>query len=107
MNRLVLRIGQNLLLAFALTLSLSASMRADDAASVYNAKCADCHGSKGMKNPGTHDFGSPAVQKMTDADLTGIISTGKNNMPGYSKSLKPSEIKDQVAYIRELGKNKK
>jgi mono/diheme cytochrome c family protein len=104
MNCLALRIGRNLLLALALTLSLSASMRADDAASVYKAKCASCHGPKGKKNVGTHDFASPEVQKMTDADLTGIISTGKNSMPGYAKSLKEPEIKDQVAYVRELAK---
>ena len=104
MNRLVLRIGQNLLLALALTLSLSASMRADDAASVYKAKCASCHGPKGKKAGGTHDFASPVVQKMTDADLTAILSKGKNNMPGYAKSLKEPDIKALVAYVRELGK---
>jgi len=104
MNRLALRIGRNLLLALALTLSLSASMRADDVASVYKAKCDACHGPKGKKAGGTHDFASPEVQKMTDADLTGIISTGKNEMPGYAKSLKGPEIRDLVAYVRELGK---
>ena len=104
MNRLAIRIGQNLLLALALTLSLSASMRADDAASVYKAKCAACHGPTGKKNAGTHDFASPEVQKMTDADLAGIISSGKNNMPGYAKRLKDPEINDLVAYVRELGK---
>jgi mono/diheme cytochrome c family protein len=53
---------------------------------------------------GTHDFASPEVQKMTDADLAGIISTGKNKMPGYAKTLKDAEIKDLVGYVRELGK---
>lgn len=104
MNRSVLQIGQNLLLALVLTLFLGALMRADDAASIYKDRCAACHGPKGKQNPGTHDFASPVVQKMADADLTGIISTGKNNMPGYAKTLKGPEINALVAYVRELGK---
>ena len=41
---------------------------------------------------------------MSDADLAGIISAGKNKMPAYAKTLKDPEIKDLVAYVRSLGK---
>jgi mono/diheme cytochrome c family protein len=41
---------------------------------------------------------------MSDADLIQIVTAGKNKMPAYGKSLKDTEIKDLVAYIRTLGK---
>ncbi len=110
MNRLMFRIGQNLFLALAFSLFLSASLRADDAAATYKAKCAGCHGPDGKgstaagKTLGVHDFASPEVQKMSDADLAGIISMGKNKMPAYAKTLKDPEIAGLVAYVRSLGK---
>lgn len=44
--------------------------------------------------------------KMSDADLIKIVTEGKGKMPSYGKSLKDTEIKDLVAYIRELSKQK-
>ena len=110
MNRLMFRMGQTLFLALAFTLFLSASARADDAAATFKTKCAGCHGPDGKGNTaagkavGAHDFGSPEVKKMSDADLAGIISMGKNKMPAYAKTLKDPEIKGLVAYVRSLGK---
>ena len=52
---------------------------------------------------GAHDFTTDEVQKMSDAALTDIITSGKNKMPKYG-SLKPEEIKGLVAYIRTLKK---
>ncbi|MGA9814104.1 MAG: cytochrome c [Terriglobales bacterium] len=83
---------------------------AQDAASLYKAKCAACHGADGKGNTpvgkkfGVRDFTSPEVQKMSDDELTTIIADGKEKMPGYKKSLKPEQIKDLTAYIRELAK---
>jgi mono/diheme cytochrome c family protein len=110
MNHSMNRITRNLFLALAFTLFLSATMRADDAASTFKAKCAGCHGPDGKGNTpagkavGAHDFSSPEVQKMSDADLAGIISAGKNKMPAYAKTLKDPEIKELAAYVRSLGK---
>lgn len=110
MNRSMIRIGQNLFLALAFTLFLSASMRADDAAGTFKAKCAGCHGPDGKGNTpagkavGVHDFASPEVQKMSGVDLAGIISMGKNKMPAYAKTLKDTEITALVAYVQSLGK---
>ena len=42
---------------------------------------------------GAHDFTLADVQKMSDAELTDIITNGKNKMPKYGQSLKPEEIK--------------
>jgi mono/diheme cytochrome c family protein len=110
MNRLFHRIGRNVFLALLVTLFLGASLRADDAAATFKAKCAGCHGPDGKgttaagKAVGAHDFASPEVQKMSDADLAGIISAGKNKMPSYAKTLKEPEIAALVAYVRSLGK---
>jgi cytochrome c6 len=81
-----------------------------DAASVYKAKCATCHGADGKgdtpvgKKLGARDFASPEVRKETDAELIAITTKGKNKMPGYASSLKDAQIKDLVAYVRGLAK---
>ena len=84
----------------------------DDSAALYKTKCAVCHSADGSgdsamgKKTGAHDFRSPEIQKMTDAQLTEITVKGKNKMPGYDKKLTADEIKGLVAYIRVLGKKK-
>ena len=96
----------------ASTLFLPSSARAQTAAATYKAKCAGCHGADGKastgpgKALGAHDFGSPEVTKESDADLITAVTAGKNKMPAYGKSLKDTDIKDLVAYVRELGKQK-
>lgn len=97
----------------ALSCFLAAPARAQsDAASLYKTKCAVCHAADGSgnapagKNLGARDFASPEVRKETDEQLVEITAKGKNKMPGYEKSLKEAEIKNLVAYIRELSKKK-
>jgi cytochrome c6 len=84
------------------------SMSAQDASATYKSKCAGCHGADGTgsamgKKMGAHDFTSADVQKMSDAELSDIITNGKNKMPKYP-SLKPEEVKGLVDYIRSLKK---
>ena len=55
------------------------------------------------KKLGAHDFQTADVQKMSDAELTDVITNGKNKMPKYG-SLKAEDIKGLVAYIRTLKK---
>ena len=100
--------GFGLAAALAVILSLSLSAHAQDAPTLYKSKCAACHGADGTGSPmgkkmGAHDFTTADVQKMSDAELTDIITNGKNKMPKYG-SLKPEEIKGLVAYIRTLKK---
>jgi len=77
---------------------------------LYKTKCAVCHGADGKgettvgKANKIRDLGSADVQKQSDADLTGIITSGKNKMPAYGKSLKTDQVKDLVAYVRSFGK---
>lgn len=103
-----------ILLAVAVLVLMAApAALADDAsAALYKSKCAMCHAADGSGSTpmgtktGAHDFRSPEIQKMTDAELTEITAKGKNKMPGYEKKMTADEIKGLVAYIRELGKKK-
>jgi len=92
--------------AIAVFMCVTAS--AQTGVDIYKAKCQMCHGADGsgntpagkaMKAP---SFKSPEATKMTDAELTGIISKGKGKMPTYAGKLTDEEIKDVVAYIRTL-----
>jgi cytochrome c6 len=77
---------------------------------LYKTKCAVCHGADGKgettvgKANKIRDLASADVQKQSDADLTGIITNGKNKMPAYGKSLKPEQVKDLVAFVRSFAK---
>jgi len=103
--------GARWLFALALALAFVPAVCAQGTAeATYKAKCAGCHGADGAgstpagKAMKIRDFHSPEVQKETDADLTDIITNGKNKMPKYADKLKDTEIKDLVAYCRSLGK---
>jgi cytochrome c6 len=104
------KLGSCALAAFALVALGGVQVRADDGAALYKAKCAACHGADGKgetavgKANKLSDLGSADVQKQSDADLAGIVTSGKNKMPAYGKSLKPEQIKDLVGYIRTLKK---
>jgi mono/diheme cytochrome c family protein len=86
---------------------LSAPAKADVAAAeaTFKAKCVGCHGAdgKGKEAMKTRDLASADVQKMSDADLGGIITNGKGKMPPY-KTMTPDQVKDMVAFVRSLKK---
>jgi len=91
--------------ALAIVLALPLSAHAQNAADTYKAKCVACHGADGTasamgKKMGAQDLSSPEVQKMSDADLAGAITNGKNKMPKYPAV----DAKAMVAYIRTLKK---
>jgi cytochrome c6 len=92
---------------FAGTCLCSVSAKADAAAgeTMFKAKCAGCHGAdgKGKDAMKTMDMSGADVQKMSDADLSNIITAGKGKMPAY-KTLSADQVKDLVSYIRSLKK---
>jgi cytochrome c6 len=106
MSKAVLGAAGAILLAFA----IAPAARGDDAAPLFKQKCAMCHGADGKgdssmgKTLKVRDLSSADVQKQSDADLTAIITKGKNKMPSYEGKLKPEEIKGLVAYVRSLAK---
>jgi mono/diheme cytochrome c family protein len=79
-----------------------------DAGATFKQKCTPCHGADGSGNNPmgktlkVADLRSPEVQKRTDAELAEIITTGKDKMPAYGKTLKPEDIKGLVAFIRSI-----
>ncbi len=95
-------------LALAFILSTSGTTEAApfaDAAAVYKAKCASCHGANGTatavgKKVGTRDFHAAEVKGQSDAALLNITLKGKNKMPAYEKSLGADQCKALVSYIR-------
>lgn len=82
---------------------------ADEAESLFKAKCATCHAADGsgntpigrsMKAP---DLGSQDVQKESDDKLAEVIQKGKGKMPAV-KNLTADQVKQLVALVRGLAK---
>jgi mono/diheme cytochrome c family protein len=88
---------------------VEASPGPDRAASsaTFRTKCAMCHGQDGGgsevgKSMNVPDLRSPAVQKLSDAQVAQIISNGKGGMPSFKNSLSEAQIHSLVTYIRSL-----
>ncbi len=81
------------------------SWAADDGATIYNAKCAACHGADAAGKPAAKmpSLVSEEAKKASDGDLAKEI-TEKAKHPSMVKSLPPDQIKMVVAYIRSLQK---
>jgi mono/diheme cytochrome c family protein len=81
-----------------------------DAAGVFKAKCAMCHGADGLaatpmaKNMKVLSFKAPEMVKASDTQLIASTKNGKGKMPAYNGKLTDAQIKDVVAYIRTLQK---
>ena len=99
-----------LLAVFIIALPVVAA--ADDAAAVYKAKCAMCHGPDGAgqtptgKTMKVADLRSATVQKATDEELEKVITNGKGKMPAYKGKIDEKTIDGLVKFIREFGKKK-
>jgi mono/diheme cytochrome c family protein len=91
------------LASFLLALALPQIAAAQSGADTYKAKCAMCHGADGSKTTmGSKPLNGPDVQKMSEADLTGVVTNGKGKMPAYKGKLTDAQIKDVVSYIKTL-----
>ena len=110
LNKMAKSVGGFIVFLALALLCVPAARAQGTAEATYKAKCAGCHGADGVGNTPAgkamkvRDFHAPEVQKETDAELTDIITNGKNKMPKYADKLKDSEIKEQVAYVRALSK---
>ncbi len=77
---------------------------------LYKVKCAMCHAADGSGNTpagkklGAHDLRSPEVQKQTDEQLIETTAKGRGKMQGFAKTLRAEQIKELIAYVRELAK---
>jgi mono/diheme cytochrome c family protein len=87
---------------------------------VYDHDCAQCHGATGKGDgeesayltPSPQDFTIGVLDKRSDDFLAEVIAKGgkakglSESMPASPK-LSKAEVKDLVAYIRQLGKGQK
>jgi mono/diheme cytochrome c family protein len=95
----------------ALILLFGAPARAQETGeSLFKSKCAMCHGPDGagkttmgqtLKIPDLH---SEDVRKLGDAELTQIVTKGKNKMPAYETKLSKEQIAQLVGFVRDLAK---
>ena len=111
-NQIIRASGAAAIFLLAALVSARLAGAQGSAPATFTAKCAACHGADGKgatavgKSLGIQDLASPAVQSMSDADLTQIIAKGKDKMPAYGDSLKDADVKDLVAYVRALAAKK-
>jgi|SRR5215471_1739312 len=110
MRQVFLRVTLGILVCFV-TLAVPSFLEAqNDGATIFKSKCALCHGANGAGDSPTgkalkvKDLRSDETQKQSDADLSSTIAKGRNKMPAFGERLKPEEIQQVVAYIRQLGK---
>jgi mono/diheme cytochrome c family protein len=79
-------------------------------ATLFQSNCQMCHGADGKGSTPTGqamkvaNLHSPAVVKMSNAELASVISNGKNAMPAFGSRLTPPQIESLVSYIRTLQK---
>lgn len=90
-------------------LVLSSGARAQsDSAKIYQKNCVLCHATDGSGSSASgkamkaKDLKSSEVQGKSDAELAEFITQGKDKMPAFGKKLKPDDIKQLVAYTREM-----
>ena len=83
-------------------------MATANAAALYKAKCASCHGPDGSGNTAAgksmklRDLRSAEVKNQSEAQLYEIIAKGKGKMPGYEKTLGAETCKALVTHMRKL-----
>ena len=83
-----------------------------DGKEAYDAKCASCHGKKGLGDgpkaktldTPSGDFTTAAFHAQTDGEIFWKTKTGREDMPSYKSKLTDEEIWSAVNYIRTLKK---
>jgi cytochrome c553 len=83
----------------------------DDASSLYDKKCADCHGKDGRARSfrGKHTHARDLTdaqwqEQVTDERIYNSISNGKGKMPAFSKKLSEADMNSLVTFVRGLRK---
>jgi mono/diheme cytochrome c family protein len=86
----------------AVVLSVAPSASAQNGEALFKTKCAVGHGVAPRK-VSDHNLQGPDVQKMSDAEISEIITNGRGKMPP-PKALKPEYLLELVTYVRTLKK---
>ncbi|HEX7286392.1 MAG TPA: cytochrome c [Candidatus Angelobacter sp.] len=99
-------------IAFMLMMVAQPAFSQSGGEALYKQKCQVCHAPDGSgdtimgKKLGAKDLKSAEIQKLTDAEITNVITKGKDKMKGFEGKLSNDEIKSLVTYVRELAKKK-
>jgi cytochrome c6 len=97
--------GLIIVIVVMVAVSPAAAQDGASGAGVYKSKCQTCHGPDGGgtavgKSLKVADLRSPDVQSKSDAELTQVISDGKNNMPGFKGTITDDEIQAVLTHVR-------
>lgn len=89
------------LVALAL-LAAAATARADDAAALFQKKCAVCHGKDGKGSPAGLKMGAKdlTASKLGEAELKAVIENGKGKMTPNKGKLTDAEIASLAKYVK-------
>jgi mono/diheme cytochrome c family protein len=107
MKRILLGLAMLALSAAVFPFMLAAQ---SDAAGLFKSKCVLCHAEDGSgsspsgKALKAKDLRSPEIQTKSDTEIAEVISKGRNKMPAFAQKLKPDQIQQLVAYVRQLAK---
>ena len=92
--------------------SAALATNSSERGALFKSKCVMCHGPDGSGNTpvgkamGIIDLRSGQVEKLSNAQLSAIISKGKGKMPAFGGGLSKAQIDELVAFIRSLAKKK-
>ena len=88
-------------LVIAAVLLVSFAARAEDAAALFQSKCKMCHGADGKGSPVGKTMGAPDLtsSKLSAADATKVIESGKGKMTGFKGKLADADIKALGEYV--------
>lgn len=111
MQKILLRIAISAVLIGLASLAFpSPAAGQTDAAKVFKANCALCHGATGAADTPTgkalkaKDLKSAEIVSKSDAELVEVIAKGRGKMPAFGSKFSADVINSLVAYIRQLQK---
>ena len=112
-----MRIATGVAVAVLVAAGAGAADKPATAGQTYAKQCAGCHAKDGTGAPkmaktlkvelADLNLVDETTQKKADADLIRTITEGLNKkMPSFAKKLAEAQIKDLVAFLRDLAKPK-
>jgi cytochrome c6 len=96
----------SLVLILLLVAAASPALLAEDGKSLYNSKCAMCHGKDGVAKKlaeGSANLNDPEWQEKTSVEeIAKLTAEGKGKMKGYADKLSAEQIQMIAEYVKTL-----
>lgn len=100
------RIASLVLVLFLMAVLPTATLAEDTGQSLYDAKCAMCHGKDGVAKKmaeGSANLNDPEWQEKTSVEaISKVIAEGKGKMKGFSEKLTPEQNNMISEYVKTL-----